>query len=813
MEATHCTPETLSALLDGELTLAERAAARSHLAACSSCAGTFAAFGRSDAALRDTALLACSAVRPSLSALVDDEASPAERAIAEAHLISCADCRSTVAVLRRADVLVASLAPARPSPTVDAAIAAVVDRELARGTRRVPLLLAWRVAAAVALIAAITIGSTFLPANTPAAPDQAGIAPGVALVASQHVVFDGRTNTLYLLNTQRAEVTAVDSTSQAERARISVGGTPTALALSSFTNRVLVLDASTKRLTEIDTATDSVVSFSTLAVSGTLTSIQVDPSGRIVVASVGAGPETAPVSAAAATGHVTTLDAVTKQVETVKAVDVAPQLVILDPKGAQALLLSAGATTLVDAASYTSIARLPAGIAAAFDATGRTVAVLSADGDASKVSFRGDGLPASLSLPGRPLALIAMPNGGFAALVDRGTGGEVEIIDSTGHIASTSAVAVSGHNLNYDAAADRFAVSGDTNGALAFSAAAPIAPSAPQSQTATPGGSPTAPSVKATPAPAVTAPVVTTPSADPAVAALPPSAQLDAAGTYLLPLSDNRRPTLVAGAGRTLWFVDQARRFASIDTTTGVVTDLAQLPVDATFTRLLLGTSYAYAIDQGRGRIAVYSLASGRLETIGFPFVTTAAGFSVGLDDRLWMAGGDSSNVLSLDPATKHVSAVDFRTSSITALFADSAGRIWYADDATGGIGYYDQPNHVLVNIPVAKHGSVTALRMDSDGTLWAGTASGDLLTVRLGVASVAGSAGGSVAGLVRDPSGVVWSYATGPGILVYRALTGGGGPRVATTTASSLAFDGHGRAWLGDPDSAEFHIVLNGDR
>jgi len=227
----------------------------------------------------------------------------------------------------------------------------------------------------------------------------------------------------------------------------------------------------------------------------------------------------------------------------------------------------------------------------------------------------------------------------------------------------------------------------------------------------------------------------------------------------------------------------------------------------------LLGTSYAYAIDQGKGRIAVYSLASGQLETIGFPFVNISSGFSVGLDDHLWMAGGNSSNVLSLDPATKHVSAVDFRTSGISALFADSAGRVWYADDATGGIGYYDQSKQVLVTIPSSKHSSVTTLAMDRDGTLWAGTASGDLLTVRLGVASVAGSAGGSVAGLVRDPSGVVWSYASGPGTLVYRALTGGGAAHVAATTASSLAFDGRDRAWLGDSESAAFHIVLNGDR
>jgi sugar lactone lactonase YvrE len=747
--------------------------------------------------------------------MADGESSAVERATVERHLVICSDCRSAAASFRRVEALLAGVPAAAPSAKVDRAIAAIVARQPAPRFGPVPPVLAWRAAVAAALVIAIALGSSFLPANAPVAPEQAGIAPSVAFVASQHVVFDDQTNTLYLLNTQRADVTAVDSMTQSERARIDVGGTPTALALSSFTHRVLVLDASSKRLTEIDTTSNSVVGYSTLPVNGTPTSIQVDSTGRIVVASVALRSASAPPSTATAdpaTGHVTVFDATTKEIENVKAVDVAPQLVVL--KGSQALLLSTDATTLVDAASYKSIARLPAGVAAAFDMAGRTVAVLSADGDSSKVTFRGEGLPASLSLPGRPLALIPMPSGGFAALVDRGTGGEVQIIDSTGRVVSTSAVTASGHNLTFSTTTSQFAVSGDSNGALAFSGTAttPVA-QAGQNPTATPSGSPTTASAKPSASPEVTGPNGTAPSSGAPAPTLPPSAQLSTAGTYRLALSDNRRPALVAGAGRTLWFVDTAKRLASIDTVSGAVSELGQLPPDGTFTKLLLGTRYAYAIDQGKGRISVYSLATGRFETIVFPFASTAVGFSVGLDDRLWMAGGDSSTALSLDPATNNVTAVEFRAASITALFADSAGRIWYADSATGGIGYYDQAKKALVTIPVAKHTAVTALAMDRDGTLWAGTTTGQVLAIRIGAAGFAGSAGGSVAGLVRDASGAVWSYSAAPGTLVYRGLTTGDGARVAATTASSLAFDGRGRAWLGDPESAAFYIVLIGDR
>jgi sugar lactone lactonase YvrE len=744
-------------------------------------------------------------MRPSLSAIADDEATAGERALAAAHLADCPDCRGASAALRGADRLLARLPAAAPSARVDAFIAELARPRAGAAFRPVPF--AFRTAGALALAVLIAIGSTLFQAGAPSA-DQAQSAEVAMVAAIQRVVFDGRTNTLYLLDTERAEVSAVDATTHGERARVSVGGRPTALALSSSTNRVLVLDATSKRLTEIDTLSDAIVATSTLVVTGTPTSLQVDPTtGRIVVASVSA-PDANAAPAAAATGHVTVIDPVSKQVETVRAVDVAPQLVVLDAKGAQALLLSAKETTLVDAASYKSVDQLPGGVAAAFDASGTQVAVLSADGDASKVTFRGAGLPASLALAGRPIALITMPGGGFAALVDRGPNGEVDVIDETGRLVSSSSVALAGHSVTYDPVSARFAVGGDVGAALAFTGTNPVAASAPAASVpptqpaASTAPSPTPPAPSAAPSTSASVPLAVVPG-------LPPAAQLAGNSTYRLALPGNRRPVLVAGSGRTLWFLDEAKRLATIDTTTGAIADVAQLPLDGTFTRLLLGAGHLYAIDQANGHLAIVTLNSGQLETVRFPFVTTAAGFAIGTDDKIWMAGGESRNVLSLDPVTKRVAAIDFRTASITALFVDSAARVWYADDATGGIGYYDQGNQTIVTVPTPAHSSVTALAMDRDGTLWAGTTSGQVLSVRLGVGAIASSAGGSVAALVRDDTGGVWTYVPAPGAVVYRPLTTPGGVRIAAIAASSEAFDGLGRAWLADPAGTAFHIAL----
>jgi len=117
----------------------------------------------------------------------------------------------------------------------------------------------------------------------------------------------------------------------------------------------------------------------------------------------------------------------------------------------------------------------------------------------------------------------------------------------------------------------------------------------------------------------------------------------------------------------------------------------------------------------------------------------------------------------------------------------------------------------VSVNVPA--HASVTALSMDRNGTLWAGTAAGQLLFVRVGVAAMGPGAGGPVVDLVRDASGGVWSYAAAPGTVIYRPLTAGGAARIAAVAASRVALDRLGRAWLADPAGAGFYIALNEER
>jgi ligand-binding sensor domain-containing protein len=277
---------------------------------------------------------------------------------------------------------------------------------------------------------------------------------------------------------------------------------------------------------------------------------------------------------------------------------------------------------------------------------------------------------------------------------------------------------------------------------------------------------------------------------------------------YRLALAENRQPQLVAGSGQRFWFVDQARRLATIDTRSGLITEAAQLPLDGTFTHLLVGATHVYAIDQGKGRISVLAITSGSIDTISFPFVSTAQGFSIGTDDRIWM-GGRSANVLVLDPTTKAVAAINFRTSEISALFVDSAARVWYADDASGGIGYYDQTKQSLVSVAIGNHDTVSALAMDRDGTLWVGTVAGQVLSVRAGVAGATVAAGGPIAELVRDAAGGVWSYVRAPGAVVYRALTAAGNAQVGSIGSSGLGLDAQGRIWLADQAGSGFYIAL----
>ena len=139
------------------------------------------------------------------------------------------------------------------------------------------------VTAAIAVVAVAL--SPVAPTGAPVAT-QIGTQPDQVIVAAaRSVVLNERTNTLYVLDIANGAVEARDAVTSELKARIEVGGKPTALALNPFTNTVLVLDSSQKTVTEIDGAKNSVVSSSSVPVNGTLTSINVEPgAGKVVLA-------------------------------------------------------------------------------------------------------------------------------------------------------------------------------------------------------------------------------------------------------------------------------------------------------------------------------------------------------------------------------------------------------------------------------------------------------------------------------------------------------------------------------------------------
>src|SRR5437867_2939095 len=398
MAIQHPTLEQLSQLADGEISAAEAHTLNEHLFACADCKATFESFRAFDLELRRAPLVGCEAALALISARLDEEADDAEAAVAERHLETCATCRADERTWSTVSAALAALPTGSPSARVDEAIAAITRRERRPVARPVPAIAARTLVTVTAAIAVVAVAlSPVAPTAVPVAT-QIGTQPDQVIVAAaQSVVLNERTNTLYVLDAANAAVEARDATTSELKAKIEVGGKPTALALNSNTNTVLVLDSSQKTVTEIDGAKNSVVSSALVPVNGTLTSINVEPNGgKILVTSAESGTGAGP------SGAVVVLDQSTKQVEAMKDLAVVPEIMIYDPEGHRAALVSTKQTTLLDT-NYKVIGTLPGGMAAAFDRGERDrIAILGATSSGSIVTFGGNAAPLSLQLAGSP---------------------------------------------------------------------------------------------------------------------------------------------------------------------------------------------------------------------------------------------------------------------------------------------------------------------------------------------------------------------------------------------------------------------------
>jgi anti-sigma factor RsiW len=805
----HVSAEELSALLDGELSPQGELRARHHLAECASCSADYALSIRLDEELRQPPVLACDEVLEVLSAGVDREAGEGEQAAAQRHLAGCQDCRESVRTWSAVASAIKALPLIAPSARIDDAIYAMARSR--RTHRPAPV----RGVAARALIAVTAVFAIIMASlGTGAPPQTAGLPRPTgerAIVASiQQIVFNSRNNTIYVLDIPGAAVDAREPGTNGLKTRIEVGGEPTALALNEVANRVLVLDASLKRVTEIDAVSNTVIGATTVAVTGTPTSISVDPAtNNIVVSSTSKSP-----APGAAGGSVAVINSDTKQLETVREFNVAPRLVVPDQRGGRSALVSADVTQIVDG-SYKVLATLPGGVSAAFSRHGDTVVVLSSSGADSVLMFSGFGAPEALKLRGAPRAVTALPDGGYLVLVDLGGRGRVSKITRDGAIFASTEVSVTGGDLIYDDSTGRFTVA--NNGRL-DTAQMPDQVATTQTTPPTQSVNPTA---SASPSPTPT----TTPSAAPEASA-PPTATIGpnvlagarvlSPGLYNLPLPNGISPQFVAANGSRLWILDQSNNVSSFDMNTGDLFNIGPLRKGANVSYWVAGGTYVFGVDAATGEINVVNTARGRVEG-GFAtnVPSPISAVAVGIDGRLWIALRDASYLFVWDPRTKLMPSFDFAGARISALTIDGQGRIFYADDVRGTVGTFDPRTSHVNEIPFARAGRTTALLVDSTSTLWVGTSTGEIYSVRGGRARLTVSLQRPVSSFAADQAGRAWYLAPLPSGLTgyaYGPADGSQAPSSVSGPAQSLHFSAIGRAFLADPRGG-FYMSVEGGR
>lgn len=814
MGMLHLSFEELSALFDGELSAQADTAARQHLRACPECSAEYSLNVRLERDLRQPPVISCDSVLELLSAAFDDQASPPDRAAAERHLAACAACRGDVQSWLTVSHVLRTLPAGRPSARVDQAIARLANPPRRIGLPAFPVLAPRLAIAAAAIVAVILSGLPLAqtPGPTPALQQEND---RVIVAAAQQIVYNARNNTLYVLDTATAAVDAREPGTNELKTRIPVGGEPIRLALNESANTILVLDAVQKRVTEIDAASNTVIGATIVDVTGTPTSINVDTTGKILVTSIAT-----PAASAAPGGTVSVLDSTTKQLQTVREIDVAPRMVVVDPLSNQAVLVSSATTKLVDS-SYKVIATLPGGVAAAFSRRGDGVAVLSPTGTDTTITFAGAFAPAALKLQGSPRAITALKGGGYLVLLQIEGQGRVVKISPDGRAEGGVSIAVAGGDLLYDEATSFFTVAnGGTVASAQVPAVAASASSAPPASAATTVASPSvsiAPT--ATPPPAASPEPAKSPSASPVVVASAGPDVLDgaksiSAGLYSASLPPGVKPHLMAANGSRVWFIDLASRVGTFDMNTGEVETIAKLRSDARVGFWVAGRSFVFGVDPANGQVHVVNTVTETVDSYATSVLSPVSAVAVGLDDRLWLALRDASYLFAFDPKTRGMDSFDLGDARVSALAIDTVGRVVYADDEHGRVGIFDRARSRLTEVPLARRGTTTALIVDRSGTLWLGTSTGDLYWVRGATAQLAINVRTPVSSLSLDQDGRAWFLAPIPNGIPgfgYARADGDQAARSIPGPAVGLAFSQSGRVFSADPRGAIYVAAEDG--
>ncbi len=810
----HLGDELLSAYLDGELSPSEATAAATHLGECASCASALRLFGAVDEHVAASPALSCSVAEAFLSAKLDGELGPEEAAMASAHLSDCAACRADVHQWSVLEQTLAAMPVVAPSRRVDVAMAKLGEQRQVRVPRLVG---AWP----LPTLAVVTAISLVLVLSLPQGGPNVAVAPNAALVAAvQQSVLNPNTNTLYVLFPDQATVAALDAKTYAQKAVAYVSGRPTALALNLTTNTVIVLDASTKTVTEIDGASMAVTSATQVSVPGMPTSVQVDPkSGDLRVSSVvtpTAGPSATPGAAPTGVGVISMIDGGTKKVDAMIQVDVAPQIIVIEPNGRRALLVSAKQTILADAATYSPLASAVGGVSAAFQIGGDNYAVLSNSGSGAVLTYGRGG--ANLAIGGTPHAVAALPGGGFAVLTDAAGRGVITLLTADGLLAGTMDAPAGAVSLSYDAEMRKFAVIG-TGGVFDVALPSTLGTAAVSSPNPNPAATSTPlPTAVTTPAPSAT-PVPTQPAVVVAPQEKDDLVPLNARplwpGTYFVSVSTTQRPARIASDRARIWYLDDANRVNTFRPETGELLQVAVLPPSATIASMAVGPSHVYFVDGPAS--ALYSLSISTLQYVRIPltYATGATAIAASPDDRLWLATG-ASGLVGYDPRTGQIQRVPVGT-GLAAVATDALGRVWTAGGDRQAVDVYDPLSGKTTEYALTHGGSITALTVDPQGTVWVGTDTGQVFSLRAaltgGLSVTGGLVGRAVTDFVLDQNGATYYVSRSAGVLAYGALLSPATVRTGPVDASEPMFDFIGRAWQGSHDGGGFYVTLPGGR
>jgi anti-sigma factor RsiW/streptogramin lyase len=814
----HLSDELLSSYLDGELSPAQAHRASEHLRDCAACAQALGTFAALDQELAAAPALSCAQAAPFLSAKLDAELGAEEAEIATAHLATCTGCQADVARWSAAEAALKGLPASRPSARVDAYVAAL-GRQPERRAAATGLGRAWPVpalalATGISLVLVLSLPQAGAPVTQ--------LEPGPLVAAAQDSVFNPNTNTLYYLKTDSGEVIAIDPQTGAQKGVIKVGGKPTALALNLATNTVAVLDSSHRTVHEIDGALTTVQSSTSVDVGGTPTGVQIDTKGNVVVSAV---TPNNPTTGVTGVGVIATIDGGTKQIESVREVEVAPSAIVIEPNGKRVLLVSLKSTVLADAGTYAPLSTTIGGIAASFAQGRDDFAVLSSGARGAIVTFGRGG--ASVTVGGVAHAITSLPNGGFAVLSDIAGRGTISLVNAEGVITSTMDAPANARALTYDASARKFSVLGavavtDVSVPATLFAQGtpqPVVPGTtatplPTAQTtAAPSASP-APSTSPSPTPAATAPpvVVAAPEKDVLV---PIGARPLWPGTYFVSVGQARRPVLSASDFSRVWFLDAANRVNALHTLDGHIFTIGALSSGAVITNMAVSRDHVYFLDGATGAVHVLTISTEQLKTVPLALASTATAMAASPDERLWIATA-ASGLVSYDPRTGEILRVPVGE-GLSAVAADALGRIWTAQGTRQAIDVFDPLSGKVTEISLTHGGAVTALVVDRSNVVWVGTDTGQTFALK-GAVSGTGSAvvssglvGRPITGFVLDQNGAVYFVSRTPSALAYGFASSASGVRILPGNATEPMFDPTGRAWDADSSADGFYVTLPG--